>query len=95
MSKGAIDLNVTPTPPFAPGERHFLAIAIDDYAEAPLFNCVSDAEAVARALVTHYDFLEKNVRFLRNAEAEAEAIYDALEHYAHNLGEHRGHGHVG
>ena len=88
MSKGAIDLNVTDAPPHVRGERHFLAIAIDDYAEAPLFNCVSDAEAVAHALVTHYDFPEANIRFLRNAEAEAEAIYDALEHYARALGEH-------
>lgn len=88
MSKGALDLNVTHAPAFAPGERHFLAIAIDDYAEAPLYNCVSDAEAVANALVAHYGFLEANLRFLRNAEAEAEAIYDALEHYARSLGEH-------
>jgi len=73
---------------FRQGERHFLAIAIDEYAEPSLAlrNCVLDAEAVASVLQTQYDF--KHIRFLRNAEADAEAIYEALEDYAKTLGEH-------
>lgn len=66
MSKGTLDIKPAARPSLPAGQCHLLAIAIDDYTEAPLYNCVSDAEAVAKALQTHYGFSTDHIRFLRN-----------------------------
>lgn len=51
------------------GKNYVLAIAIDDYPEKPLNNCVRDMEEVSKALLQYQYFDENDFYYLVNSDA--------------------------
>jgi hypothetical protein len=49
-------------------QNYILAIANDAYPDAPLNNCIRDAEAIVGILVNQYNFEHQQVTFLKNAD---------------------------
>lgn len=86
-SKATADFEPEERPHLPVGQCHLLVIAIDDYAEAPLYNCVADADALARVLQTHYGFQETHICRLYNADATRTNIYRTMDGYADRLTE--------
>ncbi len=64
-------------------DSHALIIGIDTYKkESPLDYAVSDATAVADALMSNFAFPDSNVRLLTNDSASRDAILEAFLDFA-------------
>lgn len=61
-------------------QNYILAIANDAYPDAPLNNCIRDAEAFIKILVNQYNFDNQKVTFLKNADRKVilNAFKDAV-----------------
>jgi uncharacterized caspase-like protein len=53
------------------GKNYILAIANDDYPNAPLNNCIRDAAEFVQTLTELYQFQKEDVTFLKNASRKA------------------------
>ncbi len=69
------------------GKNYVLAIAIDEYSDNPLYNCVQDMEVVTNALQLYHGFDSADITTMPNGTANRGAIIREIRNISNTLTE--------